>query len=183
MKYITWIGSQIYRFTFNLFFTVCGRGFWYIKLFLLGPKNWKETTKKMKSILNEIETFDELKAFYEDFQWIKDGLFNCECVLNRWPTWKASIRIIFHRGLRGNCDDAELLSAWLVDNFKKEHCEYKKNIYVPVYPNNYDKAHYFASVKNKGIEYQFSSGSASVESADNLAVRYLGEKIKYIWLS
>jgi len=189
----TKVCGNFYRFTVFAIFTIIGRAVWYLKMIFAGRKSWKAITKKIDSTVQVCSEFNSVKILFGNFKYQYNGLIKYDPEANKikrifgkWPTWKASVRIIFFRGIKGNCEDAEVYSKWLINNYNRlgfgYKAEYQQNIYLPLKVSNWDKAHYFATVKSHDKEYQFSNGKITVETRDKLAKRYLNKGVEFTWL-
>lgn len=191
------IASWLYMLTILQVFNVVANLRWLIEMWIKGElvstfKEMKDISEKITNIGKVIDEFDAYEYQYDGILNIKSGIFS---VFSMWPTWVPLTVVFIYRKKSGNCEDASMWAKWLVRKLKKNNEYFRTRvksrlvIYTPYVLNKLNQVHWFTIIKFRGAgifedgkDICFSSGVITKESKDDLALRYLKNDSRYIWL-
>lgn len=181
-------------------FNILANGYWLFGIIYKGKL--KEVIRLKKQIARSITNIKTFVFEYSDFQYKFDGVIPNEHIAREdlkwyhmWPTWIPLVIVYLYRNRMDNCDGSEKICRWLYKSLLNNHpsyigkIKYHKSIYVPYFPWNLAKTHYFSVLEFGDCEVFhnkkhicFSVGKITDETKDELATRYLKGDKRYVWI-
>lgn len=201
---IVWFLAWVYRCTFQLVFNVLANLYWLIRIVVTGK--FMQAVEKSNVVYAQGKDFAHAREVFEVFKYRYKGLVEKAPkwlkVFTMWPTWTAMRTVLAHRDLHGNCQDATQLANWLMfevnarrRSLNLETAEVHTQIYVPICPWQWHRVHYFVTVIDAGVIYQFTTNGMGAKifenvSRDALANTFLNKQreaagkkpLRWVWL-